>query len=387
MGNGLGHVGGAGEATHPDTVRSRIAGSVVIVTGAGGLIGSEAVRFFAAQGFDVWGIDNDMRATFFGKAATTWPSVGKLLEQVPRFHHFDCDIRDRAWIDKIFGSADIAAVIHCASQPSHDWAATDPHTDFGVNALGTLNLLEATRRRCPEAPFVFMSTSKVYGDRPNTNIDYIEEETRYELNRDVADMSHERGWSWEGINESMPIDQSLHSLFGVSKASADLLVQEYGRYFGMKTVCFRPGCLSGPNHAGVEQHGFLSYLVKCAVSDTPYKIIGYKGKQVRDNIHGHDVVSAMWEFIRHPRSAEVYNLGGGRHSNCSILEAIADCERLTGQPMKVSYEEQARKGDHIWFVGDPRKWQMHYPEWTWTYDHKRLIEEMVDAERDRARAR
>jgi CDP-paratose 2-epimerase len=356
--------------------------NVIIVTGSAGLIGSAAVRFFAEKGFDIVGVDNDMRAQFFGAAASTRPNLRQLASEVKHYFHYNIDIRDQLGVEALFrrGDKNIHAIVHCASQPSHDWAASDPHTDFGVNAVGTLNLLEATRRYCPEAPFVFMSSSKVYGDTPN-KIMLEELDTRFDIPRGETQISEIGLWySGDGINERMSIDQSLHSLFGVSKLSADLLVQEYGRYFGMKTVCFRPGCLTGPNHAGVEQHGFLSHLVKCAVSGAPYRIIGYGGKQVRDNIHSQDVVSAMWEFIRAPRSGVVYNLGGGRHSNCSILEAIADCERLTGKKMETSYVDTPRKGDHKFWIGDPRKWQSHYPNWTWTYDHERLITEMVEAE-------
>ncbi len=347
--------------------------SVAIVTGSAGLIGAEATRFFHAQGMDVVGIDNDMRRKFFGDGASTAWSRAELERTLPRYHHVTADIRDTAEIDAVFAryGHSIAVVIHTAAQPSHDWAARDPATDFTVNANGTLALLEATRKHCPDAPFIYCSTNKVYGDTPN-RLPLIEGETRWEL-----DPTHR--WAAHGIDESMSIDACTHSLFGVSKASADLMVQEYGRYFDMKTACFRGGCLTGPGHSGAQLHGFLSYLVKCAVTGEPYTVLGYKGKQVRDNIHSHDLITAFWNFYRNPRSAEVYNIGGSRHSNCSMIEAITICEKLTGRPMNWSYSDENRVGDHIWWIGDVRRFQDHYPDWHYTYDIQAILTEIHDA--------
>lgn len=350
--------------------------AVVLITGAAGLIGSEAVTFFAGQGFDVVGIDNDMRRYFFGDDASTAWRRASLERDVTRYQHFDADIRDEAAMARIFEryGRDIQIVIHTAAQPSHDWAAREPITDFTTNANGTLIALEMTRRHCPDAAFIFTSTNKVYGDTPN-RLPLVELDTRWSV-----DPSHP--FSAHGIDESMSIDSSLHSLFGASKVAADVLVQEYGRYFGMKTGTFRGGCLTGPGHAGAELHGFLSYLVKCAVADTPYTVFGYKGKQVRDNIASHDLVSAFWHFARAPRSGEVYNIGGGPDSNCSMLEAIAIIEQLNGRPMRWSYSETNRSGDHIWYVSDIRKFRMHYPDWNLTFTLERLVEaiyrEMID---------
>lgn len=345
---------------------------VVIVTGSAGLVGSESVKRFSRDGCRVVGIDNDMRAKFFGPEASTVRTRDELIASVSNYEHHDVDIRDAALIDSIFkqhGGA-IAAIIHSASQPSHDWAARDPQTDFAMNATATLNLLEATRKFCPEAPFVFLSTNKVYGDTPN-RLPLVELPKRWEI---------AKGHEYEpGISESMSIDNTKHSLFGVSKAAADLLVQEYGRYFGMPTVCFRGGCLTGPAHAGTELHGFLSYLMICTVTGRPYRVYGYKGKQVRDNIHSYDLVEAIAEFIRSPRSAEVYNIGGSRHSNCSMLEAIDICEGLTGRKLNWQYEETNRIGDHIWWISDVRKFQSHYPGWKYRYDSRGIMEEIFRA--------
>jgi CDP-paratose 2-epimerase len=346
--------------------------SIIVVTGSAGLIGAESVRFFAAEGFDVVGIDNDMRAVFFGKEASTAWSRQRLEREVRNYRHIDADIRDSNAIDSLFalyGKA-IAAVVHTAAQPSHDWAARDPHTDFTVNANGTLNLLEGTRKHCPEAPFVFTSTNKVYGDRPN-ELPLIEQELRWEV-------SPEHPYAAHGIDESMSVDGCLHSLFGASKLSADVVVQEYGRYFGMRTACFRGGCLTGPGHSGTMLHGFLAYLAKCAVTGVPYTVFGYKGKQVRDNIHSFDLVNAFWHFIRAPRSGGVYNIGGSRHSNCSMLEAIAACERLTGREMNWSYSDQNRTGDHIWWISDVRRFESDYPEWRYRYDIEAILAEIVE---------
>jgi CDP-paratose 2-epimerase len=345
--------------------------AVVIITGAAGLIGSEAVSFFADRGFDVVGIDNDMRRYFFGDDASTIPRRATLERTVPAFYHVDADIRDEATLERTFAryGTSIALVIHAAAQPSHDWAAREPITDFTINANGTLNLLEATRRHCPDAPFIFTSTNKVYGDTPN-RLPMVERETRWTL-----DEGHP--YSAHGIDEGMSIDRTTHSLFGASKAAADLLVQEYGRYFGMKTACFRGGCLTGPGHAGAELHGFLSYLVKCTVSDRPYTVFGYKGKQVRDNIHSRDLIGAFWHFFKAPRSGEVYNIGGGMASNCSVIEAIATVERLTGRPLQHSYSEASRTGDHIWWVSDIRKFSSHYPEWGLSCTLEQLIADLI----------
>jgi CDP-paratose 2-epimerase len=341
----------------------------MIVTGSAGLIGSETVRYFAGEGMPVVGIDNDMRAGFFGKEASTRGVRDELVANVRGYEHHDFDIRDANQVSDLFKKhgAHIAAVVHSASQPSHDWAAGDPQTDFGVNANGTLNMLEATRKFCPDAPFVFLSTNKVYGDTPN----------RLPLRELLKRWEIEAGHEYEpGIPESMSIDQTKHSLFGASKTAADLLVQEYGRYFGMPTVSFRGGCLTGPAHAGTELHGFLSYLMICTVTGKRYRIFGYRGKQVRDNIHSFDLVEAIAQFINAPRSGEVYNIGGSRHSNCSILEAIDLCEQISGRKLDWQYEEANRIGDHIWWISDVRKFQSHYPRWKFRYDLRAILEEI-----------
>jgi CDP-paratose 2-epimerase len=352
--------------------------SVALISGAAGLVGSEAVLFFAEKGFDVVGIDNDMRRYFFGDdGSTRWRRV-RLERDVPRYRHVDADIRDGGAIDRTFAELGraIAVVIHAAAQPSHDWAVREPETDFTVNANGTLTLLEATRRHCPDATFIFTSTNKVYGDTPN-RLPLVETETRW-----TVDPAHP--YSRHGIDEHMSIDASMHSLFGASKVAADVLVQEYGRYFGMKTTCFRGGCLTGPGHSGAQLHGFLSYLVKCAVIDRPYTVFGYKGKQVRDNIHSHDLVNAFWHVCQAPRSGEVYNIGGGPTSNCSMLEAIAAVERLTGRPMRWTYDADNRAGDHIWWISDTRKFERDYPAWTRSYPLDRVIQEMHQTMTDRS---
>jgi len=345
---------------------------LVIVTGSAGLIGSETVKRFAKDGARVVGIDNDMRKEFFGPEASTKKTRDDLVANVRRYEHHNIDIRDTRAVTELFKKCrrNIAAVVHTASQPSHDWAARDPQTDFTVNANGTLNLLEAARNFCPEAPFIFTSTNKVYGDTPN-RLPLRELEKRWEI---------EAGHEYEpGISETMSIDSTTHSLFGVSKTAADLLVQEYGRYFGMPTVSFRGGCLTGPAHAGTELHGFLSYLMICAVSARPYRVFGYKGKQVRDNIHSFDLVEAFVEFIRAPRAGEVYNIGGSRHSNCSILEAIDLCEEISGRKLKWQYEEKNRIGDHIWWISDVRKFQQHYPGWKFRYGLREIVDEIFRA--------
>lgn len=313
-----------------------------LITGSGGLIGSEAVRFFADKGYRVLGVDNDMRRFFFGDEASTSANRAQLEEQFAEYHHKNLDIRDTQAIEQLFSEHgnDISVIIHTAAQPSHDWAARDPHTDFTVNANGTLTLLEAVRKHCPKACFIFTSTNKVYGDTPNS-LPLVEQETRWEIASDHQ--YHE-----QGIDESMSIDQCKHSLFGCSKLAADVMVQEYGKYFGINTACFRGGCLTGPAHCGTQLHGFLSYLARCAVTDKPYTIFGYKGKQVRDNIHAYDLVNMFWHYVQTPRPGEVYNAGGSRHSNCSMTEAITLCEQITDRKMQIKYEEGARSGDHIW---------------------------------------
>jgi len=345
--------------------------AVVIVTGSCGLIGAETVRFYIAQGFDVVGVDNNMRSYFFGEEASTKWSQLKLENDFSNYSHENIDIRDGKAVDTLFAKykTDISAIIHTAAQPSHDWAAREPITDFSVNANGTLVMLEATRKHCPKAAFIFTSTNKVYGDTPNF-LPLVEQETRWELDPSHAYAAH-------GIDENMSIDSCTHSLFGVSKAAADLLVQEYGRYFNMNTGVFRGGCLTGGGHSGTELHGFLSYLVHCCMTGRPYTVFGYKGKQVRDNIHSSDLVNMLWHFHQNPRPGEVYNVGGSRHSNCSMLEAIHMSEEFTGEKMNYTYSDENRIGDHIWYVSDVRKFQKHYPEWGYTYDIKTIIKEVL----------
>jgi CDP-paratose 2-epimerase len=342
-----------------------------IVTGSGGLIGSESVRHFVSEGFDVIGIENDMRASFFGPSASTAPTTDALVDAHPEFRTVDLDIRNTEGVDRLFArhASEVELVIHTAAQPSHDWAASDPHTDFTVNANGTLNLLQAARTHVPDATFVFTSTNKVYGDRPN-HLPLEDVGERLEL---PADHPYHRG-----IDMSMSIDTTMHSLFGVSKAAADLMVQEYGRYFDMPTVCFRGGCLTGPSHAGAKLHGFLSYLMRCTVTGEPYTVFGYDGKQVRDNIHSNDVVSAFHAFHRDPRSAAVYNLGGGRASNCSMREAIAACERISGRELEWTLSDEARMGDHRWWISDLSQWQADYPGWKLEYDLETTLREIYE---------
>ncbi len=345
--------------------------TTAIVTGSAGLIGSETVRALCAKGVTVLGIDNDMRRTFFGDEASTKSTRDELVG-LPGYTHFDLDIRDQAAIEKIFAGRgkDIGLIVHTAAQPSHDWAARDPQLDFSINAGATLTLLDLTRRHCPEAVFVFTSTNKVYGDTPNF-LPLVEQETRWNI-----DPSHPFS---NGIDETMSIDQSLHSLFGASKVAADVLVQEFGRYFGMRTVAFRCGCLTGPQHSGAELHGFLAYLMKCVAIGRKYSVFGYKGKQVRDNIHSADVVRAFFEFWQAPRTGgQVYNLGGGLFSNCSMLEAIEKCETIAGTKLNWTYQPANRTGDHIWYVSDLRKFQKDYPGWTQQYDLDALLKDIYD---------
>lgn len=346
---------------------------IAIITGSAGLIGAESVRFFADKGFHIVGIDNDMRKEFFGDEASTSWQRKQLEEQIEYYTHCEVDIRNEKDIFKVFDKygKDIKLIIHTAAQPSHDWAAKDPFKDFTVNANGTLVLLEATRKYCPEAVFIFTSTNKVYGDTPN-DLPLIEKEKRWEI-----DPSHH--FYQFGIDETMSIDNTKHSLFGASKVAADVVVQEYGKYFGMKTASFRGGCLTGPGHSGTQLHGFLAYLVKCAITGHKYTIFGYKGKQVRDNIHSYDLVNMFWHFFKNPRSGEIYNAGGSRHSNCSMQEAIEFSEELTGRKMNYSYDETNRIGDHIWYISDVRKFQSHYPEWKYKYDINDIMTQIHDA--------
>jgi CDP-paratose 2-epimerase len=342
---------------------------VLLVTGASGLIGSEVCTYFAQQGFDVHGVDNNQRAAFFGPQGDTRWNQRRLERDVPGYRHHELDIRDRQGILDLFGIIEPTVIVHAAAQPSHDRAASIPFDDFDTNAVGTLNCLEAARRSCPESAFVYMSTNKVYGDRPNT-IPLVEHETRW----DYADPHFSNG-----IPESFPIDHTLHSLFGASKVAGDVMVQEYGRYFGMPTCCLRGGCLTGPNHSGVELHGFLSYLVRCNLEGREYRIFGYKGKQVRDNIHSLDVARFIQAFANAPRSGEVYNLGGGKGNACSILEAFAHVERASGQRQRYTYVETNRIGDHICYYSDLTKMREHYPAWDITVSLERLFAEIVEA--------
>jgi CDP-paratose 2-epimerase len=351
--------------------------STIIVTGSGGLIGSESVAHFVRAGYDVIGIENDMRARFFGPEASTARTTERLRAQLgASFRSEELDIRDADGVLRLFEAVggDLAAVIHTAAQPSHDWAASDPQTDFGVNANGTLNLLEATRKVQPSATFVFTSTNKVYGDTPN-RLPLVDLGERLELPEDHR--------FFAGVDTSMSIDGTMHSLFGVSKAAADLMVQEYGRYFDMPTVCFRGGCLTGPSHAGAQLHGFLSYLMRCTVTGDPYTVFGYDGKQVRDNIHSNDVVRAFEAFHSAPRSGAVYNLGGGRESNCSMREAIAACERIAGRELDWTLSDKARAGDHRWWISDLSDFKRDYPGWELRYDLEATLREIHDANVER----
>ena len=351
--------------------------AIALVTGSSGLIGSETVRYLHAQGMEIVGIDNDLRAYFFGKDASTAWNTQQLMESLPHFTPHAIDIRNEEAVDALFAryNKDISLVVHTAAQPSHDWAAREPITDFTVNANGTLVLLEATRKHCPGATFIFTSTNKVYGDTPN-DLPLIETPTRWE-----CDPSHP--FAAHGIDESMSIDQSKHSIFGASKAAADILVQEYGRYFGIPTGVFRGGCLTGPAHSGAELHGFLAYLVKCVVTGKPYTIFGYKGKQVRDNIHSFDLVNAFWQFHQSPKPGAVYNMGGSRHSNCSMLEAIAMAEEISGKKLSYTLSDDNRSGDHIWYISDVRKFEQDYPGWVYKYGMPEIMQEIVQATLER----
>jgi CDP-paratose 2-epimerase len=353
--------------------------SVAVITGSSGLIGSEAAIYFGKLGLEVVGIDNDMRRVFFGIDGSTVWNLERVQARLGKsYMHNDLDVRDRDGVLALFsryGRA-IKLVIHTAAQPSHDWAAREPFTDFDINAVGTLNVLEATRLHAPEARFIFTSSNKVYGDRPNS-LPLVELETRWEIDEGHA--------YWDGIREDMPIDDCLHSLFGASKVAADVLVQEYGRYFGMRTACFRGGTLTGPHHSAAELHGFLAYVMRCAMTGRPYTVFGYKGKQVRDAIHSEDLIRAFDEFFRAPRVAEVYNIGGGRFSNASVIEAIRLSEEIAGEQLEWTYEEANRIGDHIWWIGDNGRFESHYPGWKVEYDVRRILEEIHEANRGRWR--
>jgi CDP-paratose 2-epimerase len=353
--------------------------SVAIITGSAGLVGSEAVRFFSRLGMHIVGIDNDMRKFFFGDEASTEWNRKHLEREIAGYEHYNVDIRDYPALKSIFErfGQSISLIIHTAAQPSHDWAARDPFSDFSVNANGTLNLLQATREYCPDTPFIFTSTNKVYGDLPNF-LPLIEQEKRWEI-----DSSHVY---FDGISEDMSIDQSKHSLFGASKVAADVLVQEYGRYFGMKTVAFRGGCLTGPSHSGTQLHGFLAYLMKCTATGTPYTIFGYQGKQVRDNIHSSDLIASFYEFFQDPDCGVVYNMGGGRESNCSMLEAIEVCQEITGRELTYAYTDDNRSGDHIWYISDLSKFKQRYPSWQITYDVPRILGEIYEKNIERWKA-
>jgi CDP-paratose 2-epimerase len=346
--------------------------STIIITGSTGLVGSESVDFFCKKGFDVIGIDNNLRSFFFGKEGSTEWVKKKLLKRFNNFYNYNTDIRNLNSLKKIFKKykKNISLVIHCAAQPSHDYGKNFPILDFNVNATGTLNLLEMTKLFCPDAPFIFMSTNKVYGDNPN-KLSLIEKSKRWEIKK-----SH---INYKGINENFSIDNCTHSFFGVSKTYADLIVQEYGKNLGLKTVSFRGGCITGPNHSGAKLHGFLSYLVKTGISKKKYSLIGYKGKQVRDNLHSHDLVNCFWEFFKKPKYGEVYNIGGGRYSNCSILEALELVENIKKINIKKEIIKKNRVGDHMWYISDTRKFRKDFPNWKQKYNTKRIIEELIDS--------
>ncbi len=345
-----------------------------LITGSAGLIGSEAAKFFAEKGFDIVGIDNNMRSYFFGEEASTEWNRKKVADKLKsKYVHYAVDIRDNDEVEKIFKENEFDLIIHTAAQPSHDWAAKEPFTDFSVNANGTLVMLENMRKHCPEAVFIFTSTNKVYGDTPNA-LPLIELEKRWELPEDHH--------FYKGIDESMSIDNTKHSIFGASKVAADVMVQEYGKYFGFRTAVFRGGCLTGPSHSGAELHGFLAYLIKCIASGKKYTIFGYKGKQVRDNIHSHDLVNAFWHFYQNPRSGEVYNIGGARNSNISMLEAIDGIEKRLGKKANYELSEDNRIGDHIWYISDVSKFKNHYPEWDFEYNIEAILDEMCAAVKD-----
>jgi CDP-paratose 2-epimerase len=341
----------------------------VLITGSAGLIGSESAKFFANLGFEVYGIDNNMRQYFFGEEASTdWSRKVLKNKLKDKYFHYNVDIRDEKKLEQIFKKNNFDLIIHTAAQPSHDWAAKEPVTDFTINALGTLYVLENYRKYSPEAVFIFTSTNKVYGDTPNA-LPLIELEKRYELPK-----KHK---FYKGIDETMSIDNSKHSIFGASKVAADVMVQEYGKYFGLSTAVFRGGCLTGPGHSGAKLHGFLAYLVKCIATETQYSILGYKGKQVRDNIHSFDLVTAFYEFYKKPTKGEVYNMGGGRYSNVSVIEAVEKIEKISGKKAKIKYSKDNRIGDHIWYISDLSKFEKQYPKWKMKYNIDKTIEEIL----------
>ena len=345
--------------------------SVVLITGSSGLVGSESVNFFSKKGFDVIGIDNNLRKFFFGKEGSTFWIKNKLLKQNKKFKSLSIDIRNYNSLEKVFKKykKNISLIIHCAAQPSHDYGKNYPIIDFNVNAAGTLNLLELTKKHCPNSPFIFMSTNKVYGDNPN-KLNLIEKSKRWELNK-----NHKY---FKGINENFSIDRCVHSFFGVSKTYADLIVHEYGKNVGLKTVSFRAGCITGPNHSGAKLHGFLSYLVKSCLIKKKYSLIGYKGKQVRDNLHSYDLVNCFWEFYKKPKYGKIYNIGGGRFSNCSIIEALELVEKITKIKIKKNIVKKNRVGDHIWYISNIHKFKKDYPNWKQKYNTKKIIEELVE---------
>ena len=345
--------------------------SIALITGSSGLVGSEATNFFHDKGFDVIGIDNNLRKFFFGKNGSTSWVKSKLVKRNKNYKHFNIDIRNKDKLEKIFKKykKNISVIIHCAAQPSHDYGKNFPRIDFDVNASGTLNLLELTKLYCYDSPFIFMSTNKVYGDNPN-KLAIIEKKFRWELNKNNP--------LYKGINENFSIDNCIHSFFGASKTYADLIVQEYGKNVGLKSVCFRGGCITGPNHSGAKLHGFLSYLVKLSLDKKRYSLIGYKGKQVRDNLHSVDLINCFWEYYKNPRKGEVYNIGGGRYSNCSIIEALNILENLTKIKIKRQIIKRPRVGDHIWYISDVTKFQKHYPKWKQKYNTEKIIEELIE---------
>jgi CDP-paratose 2-epimerase len=351
--------------------------NIALITGSAGLIGSESVEFFSEKFDLIIGIDNNMRSYFFGKDASTEWNNNLLKAKISKYKCYNIDIREFNKLEEVFKEYgnDIKLVVHTAAQPSHDWAAKEPLTDFSVNANGTLNMLELTRLYCSKAVFIFTSTNKVYGDNPNF-LPLVELEERWEI-----DENHP--YFKDGIDENMSIDHTKHSLFGASKVAADVLVQEYGRYFNMNTTVFRGGCLTGPQHSGTQLHGFLSYLMKCAITGDHYTIFGYKGKQVRDNIHAWDMVNMFWNFYQNPRPGEVYNAGGSRHSNCSMLEAIRICERITDKKMNYSYSNENRIGDHIWYISDVKKFKQHYPRWSYKYNLDDILSQIYNSFKNR----
>ena len=347
--------------------------SIAIITGSSGLVGSEAVNFFCKKGFDVIGIDNNLRQLFFGKDGSTIWIKNRLKKRNKNFKSLNIDIRNYNQLEKIFKkfTKDISIIIHCAAQPSHDYGKNYPKLDFEVNASGTLNMLELTKIYCPNTTFIFMSTNKVYGDNPN-KLKFTEKKLRWELSK--------KNIFYKGINENFSIDNCTHSFFGVSKVYADLIVQEYGNNIGLKTVCFRAGCITGPNHSGAKLHGFLSYLVKSSIKLKKYNLIGYQGKQVRDNLHSHDLINCFWEFFKHPSKGKIYNIGGGRYSNCSILEALGIVEKSLNIEIKKQYVKKPRIGDHIWYITNNNKFKKDYPNWKQVYNSKKIIEELINSE-------